>query len=100
MNQAIFEQIWIDDDVVVGADITEPVRDLMAEDLAGRLTGDGGQGGSVTYHRRGFAPLTRRERPFGELVWETENPGHKRDRGSNKSILVGPAGLEPATDGL
>ena len=100
MNQAIFEHIWIDEDMVAGADITEPVRDLMADDLAARLAGDGGQGGPVTYHRRGFRPLSKRERPFGELVWETENPGHRRDRGSNESIVVGPPGFEPGTSSL
>ncbi len=88
MNQAIFEHIWIDDAVVAGVDITEPVRDLMAPDLAARLAGDGGSRGSETYHRQGFRPLSRRERPHGRLVWEAENPDQIPGRGSNENILV------------
>lgn len=113
LNQAVFERFYIDDDEVVGSDLTAPYYKLLDEELeqtlageAGRVpvaklsqtgTGDGGQ--PVTYASGILVPRVRRqpryartcrlgrERPRGYLPWELKNP-RPEDEGSNVTLLV------------
>ena len=131
LNQGVFERVYIDDDEIVGSDLTPAFQRLMSDTLEADLeterktrqtlpvrTSDlrlvpkvsqtPARGGHT--NRRDHAPrylrtapdarhrrYLRRERPQGSLPWERKNPGPFKVRGSNESILVAGAGLEPAT---
>ncbi len=101
-NQAFFEKIWVGEEGVEGADLKLPFAHLLAHDLIERLEHEAAAltDPTLSTYRRGL-PIDKTQRPHGALRWENKNRdllfvGH----GSNVSCLVGPAGLEPATDGL
>jgi site-specific DNA recombinase len=120
MNQAIFVQLWLVEDEIVGADFTPAYRRLLADDLAGEIAAEATreqtarsrtndllmttvedqeertEPTNVTY----LSDYVRRERPRGRMRWETKNPGPLQGRGSNPCLLVAGAGFEPATSGL
>jgi site-specific DNA recombinase len=113
LNQAVFARLWIMDDQVQGADLTEGFAHLLASDLPAWLAEpkDGedtkietrsrpGKGrGRSTGAQRARLELVRPEdaiqRPNGPLPADTKNPGPNRDRGSNVTVLVSGGGLEP-----
>ena len=113
--QAVFEKIWIMDDAVVGAELTEPIATLLTFEaqltLAEQQAAATGREASVstaadaTYHRnrlpRSVLDLESRlwekrlvvERPRGALAIDKQPPGIHRGRGSNMHHLVGLARL-------
>jgi site-specific DNA recombinase len=120
MNQAIFTQLWLVEDEIVGADFTPAYRRLLADDLAAEIAADEAreqtersrtndllitsvedqeeraEPTNVTY----LSNYVRCERPRGRMRWETQNPGPLHGRGSTVTFLVAGAGFEPATSGL
>ena len=117
LNQALFEKIFVVDDMVAGADLAAPFHELTDDDLAARIERDETRDlaellaapdePSVTYERRkgseaegdtviGTVSWHPRERPDGALPVDRRNPAvYCRRRGSNKSLLAEGGGFEP-----
>ena len=110
LNQSVFERLYVDDDAVMGSDLTDPFRRLMSphldQDLASErkqthftpvLTRGGVHAPEVSNSRvhpasdhaiRWLGGSLALERPKGLLPWKKEEPRPSKDRGSNQSILV------------
>lgn len=124
LNQAVFEAIYVEDDEIVGSDMTPAfqrlVTDSLPEDLRReRKQAQSGQipttvlkegdeiapGGGRTEHthRARRAKWARSgvylgaERPWGRLAWEETNNGPRKAHGWDLTYLVGVKGLEPST---
>ena len=102
MNQAIFARLWLVEDEIVGADFTPTYRRLLTDDLAAEIAAEEAreqtersrtndllmttvevqqertEPANVTY----LSDYVRRERPRGQMRWETQNPGPLQGRGS------------------
>ena len=130
LNQSIFDRIFVFDDEIVGADLTEPAQRLLSESLELDLarerkrvltqpvrTSDLGRTPEVgNSSHRGEGKGTEEaaqdssdgrlgaylaaERPRGGFPWERKNLGPFKVRGSNDHFLVAGTGFEPATSGL
>jgi site-specific DNA recombinase len=105
--QAMFERIWLIDDVVVGADLTRPYAELLGVEatLDARNALSGTDDAFMTYERREAVGLAstdlrsylRVERPQGLLAIDMENSWPNAEAvGSNFVPLVGLTGFEPA----
>ena len=90
-NQAFFTKLLIDDEGEVQVELAEPFALLLGEDLARVLAGQVAE--------RPVQMTGRAEAPWrAEGFWEDDKtlPG----QGLKERLLVGPAGIEPATNGL
>ncbi|CAN5214569.1 recombinase family protein [soil metagenome] len=96
-NQAFFEKLYLVDDRISGADLRQPIRDLLASDLAQRLEDESellkAPETALLYRRQHV--MGHRERPHGSLPWESKQSVF-RSLGSNETVLVVPTGFEPA----
>ncbi len=96
-NQAFFEKLYLVDDRICGADLRQPIRDLLASDLAQRLEDESellkAPEKALLYSRQHV--MGHRERPHGSLPWESTQSVF-RSLGSNETVLVVPTGFEPA----
>ncbi len=118
LNQSIFDRIYVHDDEVTGADLTEPAQRLLSDGLEMNLarerktvlnadvrTSDLGSATEVRRsHGRGEVARTEEvaqeapgaglgahlslERPKGAFPWERKNLGPFKVRGSNDHFLV------------
>uniref|UniRef100_UPI002025176C hypothetical protein n=1 Tax=Frankia sp. CiP1_Cm_nod1 TaxID=2897160 RepID=UPI002025176C len=113
LNQAVFARLWIMDDQVQCADLTEGFAHLLAPDPAARLAeaknsedakietrsrpgrGRGRSTGAQSASLELVRPTDAIQRPHGPLPADATNPGPNRDRGSNVTVLVSEGGLEP-----
>lgn len=117
LNQALFEKIFVVDDLVTGVDLAAPFHELTDHalteriereetlELAELLADEVEQ--TVTYERRkGSEPVGEtfvgtlswhpKERPGGPLPVDRQNPAaYCRRRGSNKTLLAEGGGFEP-----
>ncbi len=126
LNQAVFQRLYLDDDTVVGADLSQPYLRLLSPELPDQLLQEEREALARTPSRGDTTPLTTEatdgvaepnrkrpekrhlstggqllcERPSGALSWDEKNLGPYEDRGSNLTFLVAGAGFEPATSGL
>ncbi len=88
-NQAFFKRIYIDDDGQVTHDLAEPFRALLDPRLPTELD-----------DRADGAASSRARTECWCLPQDKEEAAHCDAPGSNFDVLVGPAGLEPATGRL
>ncbi|MEZ5246683.1 MAG: recombinase family protein [Acidimicrobiales bacterium] len=117
LNQALFEKIFVVDDMVSAVDLAAPFHELTDSDLAGRISREEDldldvlladeaeptvryerQKGSVAAGDSVLATITwhPRERPDGALPVDSKNPAaYCRRRGSNKTLLAEGGGFEP-----
>jgi site-specific DNA recombinase len=105
--EAMFERIWLIDDVAVGADLTRPYAELLGVEasLDARKALAGSSATHMTYERQEAVGLSstdprsylRVERPQGLLTVDRKNPRpNAMAVGSNLDQLVGLTGFEPA----
>ncbi len=87
--RSIRVSLYLLDSRVVGVDLRQPIRDLLADDLAERLDKELALRGSteqtILYARQHV--MGQRERPQGVLPWESHTP-ITCGRGSNETLLV------------
>ncbi len=130
LNQSMFERIYVFDDEIIGANLTEPAQRLLSESLQLDLarerkrvqrslvrTSDlarpsevaisldrGDKGIDENIARKpspaGLGTFLAVERRRGQFPSERENPGPFKVRGSHNHFLVAGTGFEPATSGL
>ncbi|MCU1387843.1 MAG: recombinase family protein [Ilumatobacteraceae bacterium] len=121
MNRSVFERIWITKDGVVAANLSPGFAHIGQPDLDDILAGEFDviarqhdvETGGARYQRRGPSTsvvdsaldaliaselgFSEMERPYGRLPAEMKNPVAFQRQGSNKVLLVGLTGFEPAT---
>ena len=90
-NQAFFEKLYVHDDGEVTHDLAEPFRILLDPTLPGQLAKAARE-----------EPHLQSDGLIGESWWFSNEDGLEESEavGSNVKVLVGPAGLEPATGRL
>jgi site-specific DNA recombinase len=88
MNQAVFDRLYIHDDEVVDAQLTELFDRLLDPDLRNRLDAE-------------LTSIAVKRRRTTSINGKSPNlyPDHQ-DISSNSSTLVAGTGFEPATSGL